>query len=39
MAPSRESTVDPLDLDYDAVVQVDDDTGVERDREYVPTPV
>lgn len=39
MAPSRESTVDPLDLDYDAVVQVEDDTGVERDREYVPTPV
>lgn len=33
MAPSRESTVDPLDLEYDAVVQVDDVTGVERDRE------
>lgn len=39
MARSRESTVDPLDLDYDAVVQVEDDTSIERDREYVPTPV
>lgn len=33
MAPSRESTVDPLDLDYDAVVQVEDYTSIERDRE------
>lgn len=39
MARSRESTVDPLDLDYDAVLQVEDDTSIERDREYVPTPI
>lgn len=39
MARSRESTADPLDLDYDAVIQVKDDTSIERDREYVPTPV
>lgn len=38
MAPSRESTVDPLDLDYDAVIEVEDDTSIERDREYVPPP-
>ncbi|MCJ1342394.1 hypothetical protein MMC31_000577 [Peltigera leucophlebia] len=34
MARSRESTVDPLDLDFDAVIQVEDDTSIERDREY-----
>lgn len=39
MARSRESTADPLDLDYDAVIQVKDDTSIERDREYVPTQV
>lgn len=39
MARSRESTVDPLDLDFDAVIQVEDDTSIERDREYVPTSI